>query len=64
MIKQNSFFPSTFTEWSNLDSKIRNYKSLALFKKQILTFIRPSANSTFHCHNPKGLSLIKRIKNS
>ena len=34
------FFPSTITEWSNLDSNIRNSESLAIFKKHILDFIR------------------------
>ena len=33
---------------------------MALFKKNILDFIRPFANSTFHCHNPKCLKLITR----
>ena len=44
---KNSLFPSTISEWINLDSNIRNSESLALFKKPILAFIRPSANSTF-----------------
>ena len=47
---------------NNLDSNIRNSGSLAIFKKRILAFIRPSANSTFHCHSPGGLKLIKRIR--
>ena len=58
---KNSFFPSSIIEWNNLDSNLKNYDSLALFKKRILAFIRPSANSTFHCHNPEGLKLIARL---
>ena len=39
------------------DSDIRNFESLALFKKHVLAFIRVSANSIFHCHNSKVLTL-------
>ena len=59
---KNSFFPSTVIEWNKLDSNIRNSESLAIFKKRILAFIRPCANSTFQCHNPKGLKLISRLR--
>ena len=57
---KSSFFPSTIIEWNKLDPNKRNPQRLSLFKKHISGFIRPFANSTFHCHNPKGLKLIKR----
>ena len=41
---------------------LRNFESLAFFKKRILAFIRPSANSSFHCHCPDGLKLITRLR--
>ena len=50
-----------FVSFSKLDSNIRNSESLALFKKCILA-IGPFANSTFQCHNPKGLKLITRLR--
>ena len=50
---KNSFFPSHIIEWNKLDPNIRNSENLVLFKKRILAFIRPSANSTFHCLNPR-----------
>ena len=59
---KNYFFPSTIIEWNNLDSKIRNSESSAIFKKRILAFLRPSANSTFHCHCPDSLKLITRLR--
>ena len=59
---KNSSFPSTIIEWNNLDSNIRNSKSLGLFKKCLLAFIRSSTNSTFHCHSPDGLKLITRLR--
>ena len=59
---KNSFFPSTIIECNNLDSNIRNSENLALFKKRIMAFIRPSANSTFHCLNPNSLKIITRLR--
>ena len=59
---KNSFFPSTVIEWNKLDSNIRNSESLALFKKRILAFIRPFANSTFQYHNSNGLKPITRVR--
>ena len=49
-------------EWSNLDSNMRNSESLAIFKKRILAFKRPSAYNTFHFHCLDGLKLIARLR--
>ena len=54
---KNSYFPSNITEWGKLDSNIRNSETLNDFKSKILTFIRPTANSIFGCHNPIGVKL-------
>ena len=59
---ENSFFPSTIIEWNNLDSNIRNSESLAISKKRILAFIRPSTNVTFHWHGPDDLKLITWLR--
>ena len=59
---KNSFFPSTITEWNKLDHNIRNSSSFNIFRKSILKFIRPSANSLFNCHNPKGIKFITRLR--
>ena len=59
---RNSFFPSTVIEWNKLDNNIRNSESVSAFKKQILKFIRPSANSTFNVHNPHGIKLLTRLR--
>ena len=59
---KNSFFPSTVIEWNKIHFNITNSESLALFKKRILAFIKPSANSTFQYHNPKDLKLITRLR--
>ena len=62
MTLKKFFFPSTIIEWNNLDSNTRNSESLEFFKKRILGFMRPSANSTFYCHCPDGLKLITRLR--
>ena len=54
---KNSFFPSAIVEWNNLDPNLRNFKSISVFKEKILNFIRPSPNSFFDFHNPKGIKL-------
>ena len=38
---ENSFFPYYIKEWSKLNDKIRNIKSINKFKVTILNFIRP-----------------------
>ena len=58
---KNSFFPSTIIEWNKLDHNIRNSSSFNIFRKSILKFIRPSANSLFNYHNPKGIKFITRL---
>ena len=56
------FFPSTIIEWNKLDWEIKNSESIVTFERRILSFIRPSANSTFSCHNPRGIKLLSRIR--
>ena len=58
----NYFFPSTVIERNNLDLKIRNSKTFSAFKKSILKFIRPSSNSIFNCHSPKGIKSVTRLR--
>ena len=59
---KNSFFPSAITEWNKLDLNIRNSASLNTFKKKLLNFIRPCANSIFDIHNPLGIKLLTRLR--
>ena len=59
---KNAFFPSAIIEWNKLDHNIRNSSSFNIFRKSILKFIRPSANSLFNCHNPKGIKFITRLR--
>ena len=55
---KNSFFPSAISEWNKLDLNIRNSASLNAFKKKLVTFIWPCANSIIDIHNPLGIKLL------
>ena len=59
---KNTFFPSTIIEWNKLDLEIKNSESIVTFKKRIPSFIKPSANSTFNCHNPGGIKRLSRLR--
>ena len=60
--KNTFFLPSKIIEWNKLDWEIKNSGSIVTFKKIILSFIRPSANSTFNYHNPRGIKLLSRLR--
>ena len=59
---KNYFFPSAVIEWNKLGSRLRKAKSFTDFKKNILSFIRPKANSVFDCNSSKGLKFVTRIR--
>ena len=59
---KNSFFPSAISEWNKLDLNIGNSASLNTFKKKLLNFIRPCANSICDIHNPLGFKLLTRLR--
>ena len=46
----------------NFFQNICNSENLNIFKKKLLKFIRPSGNSVFRCHNPKGVKLLTRLR--
>ena len=49
-------------EPNNLDSEIIKFKSISTFKSNILKFIRPKPSNVYYCYNPKGTSLITRLR--
>ena len=56
------FFPSTITEWNNLDPHLRKSEDFSGFKSNILKLLRPSPNYVCNCHNSWGICLITRIR--
>ena len=63
-LKQDIFFSKTLSSRQLLLNgiNIRNSSSFNIFRKSILKFIKPSANSLFNCHNPKGIKFITRLR--
>ena len=59
---KNSFFPSAITKWNKLDCYISNVDSFEIFKKRILSFIRPMSNSINNIHNPIGVKYVTRLR--
>ena len=59
---KNSFFPSAITEWNKLDCYISNADSFEVFKKRLLSFIRPMPNSIYNIHNPLGVKYLTRLR--
>ena len=59
---QNSYFPAAIKEWNSLDTDIRKWDSISIFKIRILSFIRPLPNKASNSHNLQGLKLLKRLR--
>ena len=59
---KNSFFSSAITEWNKLDCYIRNADSFKVFKKLLLSFIRPIPNSIYNMHNPLGVKYLTTLR--
>ena len=59
---QNLFLPFAITEWNKLDSDIKNIDSHAVFRKKLLTFIRPLGNDTHGIYGPLGIRLLNRLR--
>ena len=57
----NSFSPFTITEWNKLDSDIKNIDSHAMYRKKLLTFIRPPGNDTYGIYDQFGVRLLNRF---
>ena len=59
---QSGFYPNCLSEWNKLDPEIRLAPSVAVFKKKLLSIIRPPAKSVFGIHDPLGLSYLTQIR--
>ena len=59
---KNSFLPHAIKEWNKLDPEIKNAETYASFRKMLLSFIRPSGNSTYKIYDPLGIKLLSRLR--
>ena len=57
---KNTYFPFCINEWNNLDIKVRNAKSLNIFKKMIVS--ENKEKSIFSIYDPLGVKLITRLR--
>ena len=57
-----SFYPNCLSEWNKLEPELRLAPSIAVFKKKILSIIRPPAKSVCEIHDPKGLSYLTQLR--
>ena len=57
-----SFFPFCTDQWNALDPAIKNIKSISLFKKSLLSFLRPTAAYVFDVVDYSGLKLLTRLR--
>ena len=48
-------------DWFNLDSTIRDSESIAIFKKRLLSFIRPIPSNVYNIFDPIGLKFLTRL---
>ena len=59
---KSSFYPNCLVEWNELDLEIRLAPSVGIFKKKLISIIRPLAKSVFGIHDPIGLSYLTQLR--
>ena len=59
---QSSFYPNCISEWERLDPEIRLSSSVNIFKKRLLSIIRPPPKSVYRIHDPIGLSILTQLR--
>ena len=58
---KSSFYPNCLSEWEKLDPEIRLSSSVNVFKKKLLSIIRPPPKLVYRIHDPKGLSILTQL---
>ena len=59
---KSSFYPNCLDELNELYREIRLSPSVAIFKKKLISKIRPPFKSTFGIHDPIGLSYLTQLR--
>ena len=59
---KSTFFPSCSSNWNQLDPNIQNSSSIEIFKRALLSFIRPKSANVYRIHHPRGLKLLTRLR--
>ena len=56
------FYPNCLSEWNKLDPELRLAPSIAVFKKKLLSIVRPPAKSVFGIPDPIGLPYLTQLR--
>ena len=59
---KSTFFPSCYSIWNQLDPNIQNSSSIVVFKRALLSFIRPKPANVYRIHHPRGRKLLTRLR--
>ena len=59
---KSTFYPNCLSEWNKLEPELRLAPSIAVFKKKLLSIIRPPAKSVYGMHDTKGLSHLTQLR--
>ena len=59
---KSSFYPHCLSEWNKLKPEIRLAPSVTVFKKNVLSEIRPPEKSIYGIHDPRGLSYLTQLR--
>ena len=58
----NQVSNNSLSEWENLDPEIALSSSVNIFKKELLSIIRPPPKLVSRIHDPKGLSILTQLR--
>ena len=59
---KSTFSPSCSSNWNQLEPNIQNSSSIEIFKRILLSFIRPKPANVYRIHHPRGLKLLRRLR--
>ena len=55
-------YPDCISEWNKLDPETRLAPSVAVFKRKLLSIIRPPPNSVFGIYDRMGISYLSQVR--
>ena len=58
----NTYFSNAPYEWNLLDRDIRSSKSIAEFKRKLLSKIRPAENSVYNIYDIEGVRILTKLR--
>ena len=59
---KSTFFTSCSLNWNQIGLNMQNFSWLEIFKRVLVSFIRPQPAKVYKAHHPKGLKLLTRLR--